>query len=313
MNTSRDMEPTNGNEVVSPPFSKPIATHKSGNHSPTFLNIMKKTVLHHKIPYWNANETKGDGNCFYNAIIDQIQNNPGVYDTLSERAKQCSTPSELRAAVITFVASWPQLLSQQETLTLWRESGLGEGIIDWDSYLHEQGKDGVHADDMVIHCTATFLAKDIYVTTHQNNRSIWRHINSHAGTKGTPITLASDQSSEKDDNGQYKVGGEHFQSLIPTEKKDNEVEACRSCAQQNIERLKSHLNNSKSNCSQMYDLDLMNSAAKAKQQQKIEKKQQGIVQPILIQRKQDKPSFIRRTNPKSRQNKLNTKARTKHK
>ena len=115
------------------------------------------------------------------------------------------------------------------------------------------------------------MAKDIYVTTQQNP-SIWRHINSHAGTKGTPITLASTQSSEKDDNGQYKVGGEHFQSLIPTEKKDNEVEACRSCAQQNIKRLKSHLNNSKGNCSKMYDLNLMDAAAKAKQQQKNREK-----------------------------------------
>ena len=84
MNTSRDMEPTNGNEVVSPPFSKPIATHKSGNHSPTFLNIMKKTVLHHKIPYWNANETKGDGNCFYNAIIDPRVILDLVYDCVVE-------------------------------------------------------------------------------------------------------------------------------------------------------------------------------------------------------------------------------------
>ena len=137
MNTSRDMEPTNGNEIVSPPSSKPIVTHESGNHSPSFINIMKKTVLHHKIPYWNENETEGDGNCFYNAIIDQIQNNPGVYDTLSDDAKQCSTPSELRAAVITFIASWPQVLSQQETLTIWRESGLGEGVVDWETYLHE--------------------------------------------------------------------------------------------------------------------------------------------------------------------------------
>ena len=73
MNTSQNMEPINGDEVVSPPTSKPIATHNSGNHTASFLEIMEKTVLHHKIPYWNENETKGDGNCFYNAIIDQIQ------------------------------------------------------------------------------------------------------------------------------------------------------------------------------------------------------------------------------------------------
>ena len=260
MNTSRDMEPTNGNEVVSPPFSKPIATHESGNHSASFLNIMKKTVLHHKIPYWNENETKGDGNCFYNAIIDQIQNNPGVYDTLSEDAKRCSTPSELRAAVITFVASWPPVLSENETMNQWRLS------IDWQSYLDEHAQLGTYADDLMIHCTATFLGKDIYVTTKQNNR-IWRHMNSHSGTRGTPITLANDQSSEKDENGQFKIGGEHFQSLIPV-LKSGETENCRNCGQQNIKRLKSHLNNSKRNCAQMYDMALMEAQAKAKLQEK---------------------------------------------
>ena len=261
MNKSRNTEPVNGAEVVSPPTSKPIATHNSGNHTASFLEIMEKTVLHHKIPYWNENETKGDGNCFYNAIIDQIQNNPGVYDTLSERAKQCSTPSELRAAVITFVSSWPRVFSENETMNQWKVS------MDWQSYLSEQGQPGIYANDIVIYCAATFLGKDIYVTTQQNT-DIWRYINSLAGSKGTPITLASDQSSEKDENGRLKEGGEHFQSLIPTEKEENGVEACRKCAQQNIKRLKSHLNNSKTNCSQMYDMDLLAAQGKAKAQQK---------------------------------------------
>ena len=67
---------------VSSLFSELIVTQKSSNHSTLFTDIMKKTVLHHKIPYWNEIETKGDGNCFYNAILDQIENNPGIYDTL---------------------------------------------------------------------------------------------------------------------------------------------------------------------------------------------------------------------------------------
>merc|ERR1711923_527998 len=92
----------NDSQGVSSLFYELNVTQKSSIHSSDFTDIMKKTVLHHKIPYWNQRETEGDGNCFYNAIIDQIVNNPGVYDTLSDDAKQCSTPSELRAAVITF-------------------------------------------------------------------------------------------------------------------------------------------------------------------------------------------------------------------
>merc|ERR1712173_100651 len=90
-----------------------------------------------------------------------------------------------------------------------------------------------HREEMTSNEKATFLAKDIFVTTQQNN-TIWRHINSHAGTRGTPITLANNQSAEKDSNGRFKNGGEHFQSLIPVLKGKNEAESCRSCAQQNI-------------------------------------------------------------------------------
>ena len=281
MNTSRDMESVNGVEVVSSKTSQAEVRAKrtyaeitkpqqSRNYSDSFLKIMKKTVLHHRIPYWNEKETKGDGNCFYNAIIDQIHNNPGVYDTLSEDAKQCSTPSELRAAVITFIASWPEVLSKQETLNIWRESGLGEEGIDWERYIHKHGKNGIYADDLVIQCTATFLAKDIYVTTHQN-KEVWTHINSYAGNKGLPITLASNQSSEKDDNGQLKIGGEHFQSLIPTAKKDNEWETCRNCAKNDIKRLKQHLN-TKPSCKALYDMETMEAQAKAVAREKAKER-----------------------------------------
>ena len=93
----------NDSQGVSSLFSELNVTQKSSNHSAYFMDFMNKTVLHHNIPYWNERETKGDGNCFYNAIIDQFQNNPGVYDTLSEDAKQCSTPtpSKLREQMFT--------------------------------------------------------------------------------------------------------------------------------------------------------------------------------------------------------------------
>ena len=272
MNTSRDMESVNDVEVVSPKnnpapvrakrtYAEITKNQQSGDHSDSFVKLMKNTVLHHKIPYWNENETEGDGNCFYNALVDQIQNNPGVYETLSENAKQCSTPSELRAAVITFIESWPPALSTQETLNQWKIS------LDWNRYLNKHRKDGEYADDLVIHCTATFLGKDIYVTTRQN-RDIWRLMNSHAGTAGTPITLANNQSPDRDEDGQLRTGGEHFQSLIPVGKDGKEIEACRSCGQQNIKRLKSHLNNSKKDCSKMYDMDLLAAEGKAKAQKK---------------------------------------------
>merc|ERR1712045_676896 len=108
--------------------------------------------------------------------------------------------------------------------------------------------------------------KDIYVVTQQNPK-IWRLMNSHVGTKGTPITLASSQSNKKDENGRLVKGGEHFQSLIPVTK-NSETESCRNCGQQGIKRLKAHFNNSKRNCEQMYNLDLLAAEAKSKLQQR---------------------------------------------
>ena len=72
INTSQDRESENSSQGVSTIFSELIVTQKSSNHSAYFMDFMNKTVLHHNIPYWNERETKGDGNCFYNAIIDQI-------------------------------------------------------------------------------------------------------------------------------------------------------------------------------------------------------------------------------------------------
>ena len=70
------------------------------------LSLFERTVQpvrDQKLPYDNERETEGDGNCFYNAIIDQIENNPRVAETLSDEAKRCSNPQELREKVIDFI------------------------------------------------------------------------------------------------------------------------------------------------------------------------------------------------------------------
>ena len=43
------------------------------------LRVHKLTQL-----YYVKTPTPGDGNCFYHGIIDQIENNPNVYETISE-------------------------------------------------------------------------------------------------------------------------------------------------------------------------------------------------------------------------------------
>ena len=77
------------------------------------LSLFEQTVQpvkDQKLPFDNERETEGDGNCFYNAIIDQIENNPRVADTVSDEAKRCSNPQELREKVIDFIKDWPNVL-----------------------------------------------------------------------------------------------------------------------------------------------------------------------------------------------------------
>ena len=220
------MESTNGEEVVPPSLQLVVSSQTTNSPKPSYANITKskpsnanitksqgssnhtalfwetmKPVLQHKIPYWNDRETEGDGNCFYNAIIDQIQNNPGVYDTLSNAAKQCSTPSELRKSVVIFIKT-NQVICENDFYIL---AKLGEidrfrersqdhrdplfgmfptSVTDeaiWTWFLASQMTDGTYAEEFIIQWTASFLEKDIFYTT-ANNRVIWNHIPSKLGT-----------------------------------------------------------------------------------------------------------------------------------
>ena len=130
-------------------------------------------------------------------------------------------------------------------------------------------------------------------------------MNSHSGTKGTPITLASNQSSEKNDNGQFKTGGEHFQSLIPTPK-TGDSEACRNCAQQGIKRLKAHINNSKKDCQRMYDQALMEAASKAKLQQQRKDKSARYRESNREALRQKQAEYDRQHTPQKRQKQAST-------
>ena len=143
-------------------------------HSLPLFERTLKPIKDLKLPYDNPNETAGDGNCFYNAIIDQKENNPRVAESLSDEARNCSTPKDLREKVIDFIVEWPDVLNQESLLvardimiTRFRErknlptSYTQEGI--WQRYLlPEQRECGVYAEDFIIQCTPTFLCKDVF-------------------------------------------------------------------------------------------------------------------------------------------------------
>ena len=250
-----------------------------------------KPVKDLQLPYSNEKETEGDGNCFYNAIMDQIINNPRVAETISNEARKCTSSQELREKVIHFIVKWPDTLShllvpKNNMIAAIRESknlppNYPEEII-WQQYLlPKHAESGVFAEDIIIQCIPSFLSKDMYVISPgtsegQPNQTKWLHIPSFAGTSGPPITLASSQISSMNEK--------HFQSLIPTPTVASGSMACRNCAKLIKKNIRSHLNQSKMNCWNMYDKEWMDQEAKiktkekkarynAKNQQQIRKKQ----------------------------------------
>ena len=287
------MESINGKEVVPPSSSighsnqspkptyanitkttKPTDTnitksHSSSNHTALFWETMQP-VLQHKIPYWNDRETRGDGNCFFNAIIDQTHNNPGVYGTLSNAAKQCSTPSELRKAVVIYIKTSPDILENEfyilgkmGEIEKFRErsqdptdplSGKFPNFVTdeaiWTWFLGCQITDGTFAEEFTIQWTPSFLGKDIFYTTKEN-KNIWNRIPSTTGTHGVPITLSSNQTPDLNT-------GQHFQSIIPLA----DPGSCRSCARQGLKSIKSHFVYNK-HCKQMYDMSIVEAESKA--------------------------------------------------
>ena len=223
--------------------------------------------------------------------MDQIINNPRVAETISDQARNCASPQELREKVIDFIVKWPQTLSnllvaKNNMITAIRESknlppNYPEEII-WQQYLlPKHAESGVFAEDIIIQCIPSFLSKDMYVISPgtsegQPNQTKWLHIPSFAGTSGPPITLASSQISSMNEK--------HFQSLIPAPTVASGSMACRNCAKLIKKNIRSHLNQSKMNCWNMYDKEWMDQEAKiktkekkarynAKNQQQISKKQ----------------------------------------
>ena len=74
----------------------------------------------------------------------------------------------------------------------------------WCKFIQKQRCDGVYAEGLVTHLAASFLKKNIHVTTMTNTReSPWTNLESLCGNTDPPITLASSQGQGQ--------GGEHFQ------------------------------------------------------------------------------------------------------
>ena len=139
----------------------------------------------------------------------------------------CKTPLELRLHVMAFIernipvwcntnstfaaqfSSEPDVLRNKDPEVYKNMSN--EQV--WMTFMKKQRCDGVYAEGLVTYLAASFLKKNIHVTTMTNTReSPWTPLESLCGNTDPPITLASSQGSVKDKDGKVlDTGGEHFQ------------------------------------------------------------------------------------------------------
>ena len=147
-------------------------------------------------------------------------NNPGVGDTVSDRAKACRTALELRRAAVTFICSGEILnILDEECTTIYL--GQKHSQIDvlrkdkdqkdediWQSFVNSQMEDRVTTEEFICNYMPFFLGKQIWIISLAEGHHKWQSwYASPDNHKDPPITLASNQHP-------LLKRAEHFQSLI---------------------------------------------------------------------------------------------------
>ena len=114
------------------------------------------------LPFIMDTPTIGDGNCFFNAIIQQLQ---------FEGNSQFSGPLDLRHALIDFIAN-SEDLRVDESFVVARNFYISQHALEgesvdaaWARLLHHMGRNGVWAEDLFISYMSQFLKRKICLTS----------------------------------------------------------------------------------------------------------------------------------------------------
>ena len=231
--------------------------HPSQPKTP-FENCME-SVRQNKLPFKVIVETPALGDCFFEAVFDQIQNNPAIQATVSADALACQSAMELRQRYINFfriksvelhqndmfVAAKTAYIFDDEVvrrLNLWNRSEAER----WELCLREMSQPRCWARDVFIHLMPSYLQKNLCIA-NSSYTNYWLHLVPLLGrsvTTGGPLTLASHTN-------------QHFQSIHPI-CQDGPPFRCKACGKANIVRIRQHLSASKSQCQMLYDMEKLN-------------------------------------------------------
>ncbi len=182
----------------------------------SFLPRVKAVLSRSNLPFKYKNATPGDGNCFFHAIIDQLQRQD-MQGTISHNILHyCHNHTTLRKAVVSFIRTDIELKSSENFNNLKLVAMEEYGSSSFESYLTSMSQDGTWADTLTIYSTSIFLKKDISLAVDSRpGADPWQTFSGGGTCSGAPpvITLVY-------------LHNIHFQSIHPLEMSN----ICRHCA-----------------------------------------------------------------------------------
>ena len=209
-------------------------------------NILEKL----SIPYHAKSLTPGQGACFYEAIIDQVNNNPTIKATIHPRASDaCSDAYTLRQMFLHALKEDSDLLNDDfqiiKDVCINAERRDDESSEEtYNRMIGEQSKPNAWVDHFFTEAMALFLNKDIkYISPHQP----WNTLDGGSNSQAPPITLLYLNTNPET---------AHYQSIHPI------VGKCAGCGA-SVKYIRSHLAK-KPACKIFYNMDEINKEARNK-------------------------------------------------
>ena len=154
-------------------------------------------------------DTKGDGNCFFHAIADQLTNQD-IRDSVAPLARNIPGDHRLiRQRVVDFARSQSDMLLQRDSLLNYlqdeededrRNNPPGRDFLTiWQDYLKGMKKPGTYATELIVLVAAIYFGKDIMVIKDDFVHTV----------EGSP------QSHDPHPMVIVNMGDDHFQSVHP--------------------------------------------------------------------------------------------------
>ena len=166
------------------------------------MEVLKKLILQHNLPLTVDAETSVKGNSFFAAVCQQLSSRPEL------AIQNIYTHASLRKAVCSFaLKEGGEADNRVQTMAAkFNKKAVEEKRRGWVNYFTDMKKNGVFAENPVVHCLAWMLERDVMVVSNTSEKKPRDLIHASNGNF-PPIVLGC-------------VSGIYFQSLLPTENFD---------------------------------------------------------------------------------------------